>query len=567
VRRRDALKALGLAAGSIALSPRGFALGADDPIRDLSVTIRLGGSELVFPAKAGKDLGDFKASRFVQRCVRVDHEGSPLTVFFRPDRDSDRMEVVVELGRMWGEANNKADHFGAYRAIIHRGAKEIAAIDVPRHWWFSRWRWQSAPRPIIRSPGELISARLMLPYDSSAASFAETPTASESSPTLYRRPMDTAGVVVAVGGTGERHDIGPVTEYQAHFLVTGSKESLAALRAQAEAAASMPMHIRDENTSAPVDFLQYPGLDWYYTGTGEPWVKGNEAIRGPDGKKTGEWTLNAAHDPALNYLPYLLTDDPYHLEELQFQGNQTLGYSSYHRSETGLQLVYPGETRAFAWSMRTMFQLAKVTPEATPAWLLPRAHWRRIVADNLKWFTAHYVDNPSPVCSVFHAGTRIDSIAAWQEDFLALCLGWGVHLGFEEWRKAYRWKLQSSLDRSNGTSGWPPQWCCPYYFYAAKAEPEDMLYSERSPPDIWFKSWAEAWKAYQADEENEVREPFSNKWSWAQPNSPHYLIYLRGVLAFATHLGVEEARGPFEFVDRMAKGERFMLYKWAIAPK
>ena len=558
MRRRDVLKNLGLAAGSLALAPRAFA--ADD---DLSVTIKLNGKDLLFAASAGKDLGDYKTARFTQRCIRVDHPGSPLTVFFRPDRDSERVEIVVELGRMWGKANADAKHLGAYRAIIRKGARELAAVDVPRHWWFSRWRWQSAPRPIVRSAADLIKAKLIPPYAGSAASFAEA--AHQSTPAVYRHPMDTGGLQTSVGAAGERLELGPITEYQGDYLVTGSDAALDALRAQAEAAASMPMHMRDENTHAPVDFFQYPNADWYYEPHGKPWVKGPEAIRDAEGKVTCEWSLDSSHDPALNYVPFLLTGDPFHLEELQFQGNQTLGYTSYHRGENGLQLVYPGETRSFGWSMRTMFQLAAVTPEQTPQWLKPRAYWKRIVNDNLKWFTKHFVDNPLPPCSVFSVGTRIDEVAAWQEDMVALCLGWGVLLGFEDWRKAFRWKLNSTLARTNGKSGWPRQWCAPYYMSVAKGEPHSM-YADRSPPGIWLKSWKEAWDRFRADPENKVKEPFADSTSWAQENSPDYLIYTRGVLALATHLGVTEAREPYAFVDNMVGGVKYMNYKWAVAP-
>jgi hypothetical protein len=558
MRRRDLLKSAGIAVGALALGPPAR---ADE---DLSVTIKLDGKDHVFSMAAGKDLGDYKSARFTQRCIRTDIPGSPLTVFFRPDRGSDRIEIVVELGRMWGKANDEAKHLGAYRTIIRKGGRELATVNVPRHWWFSRWRWQSEPRPVVRTGADLIKAKLLPPYAASAAAHAEP--ASQSKPATYDLPMDTGGLQTAVGAAGERLELGPLTEFQADFIVTGSNDALKALRAQAEAAGSMPMHVRDENTGAPVDFFKYPKLDWYFNEAGTPWVRGPEAIRDANGEVTCEWGLDSPHDPALNYVPFLLTGDPYHLEALQFQGNQTLGWTGYHRAENGLQIVYPGETRSFAWSMRTMFQLAKVTPETTPQWLLPRAHWKRIVDDNLKWFTKHYVDNPAPPYAVFGAGTIIDSVAAWQEDFVAFCLGWGVHMGFEDWRHAFRWKLKSTLARTDGKSGWPRQWCSPYYFDIAKSEPKNSMYADRSPPGIWMKSWKEAWEDFRADPENKVTEPFPGGASWAQHNSPDYLIYTRGVLALATHLGVAEAREPYDFVDRMADGKKYMNYKWAVAP-
>ena len=559
MQRRDVLKGIGTAA--VALSTPASVFGASD---ELSVVIQQDGKSLTFSAATGVDLGDFVGPQFTQRCIRVDRPDTPLSVFFRPDRGSDRLEVVVELGRMWGKPNENAQHMGAYRAIIRRGERTVATVDVPRHWWFARWRWQSAPRPIVRKPVELIKSGQLLPYAEEAAAFAKP--AHQSDPTIYERPMDTGGLQTGVGAAGERNDIGPVTEYQADYIVSGRSEALTVLRAQAEAAASMPMHVRDERTGAPVDFFQYPDLDWYQTKAGEPWVKGSEAIRSPEGKLLCEWNLDSAHDPALNYLPFLLTGDPYHLEELQFQCNRNLGWTGYHRSENKLQLVYPGETRSFAWSIRTLFQVAACTPASTPKWLKPRAYWKRMLDDNFKWYTKHYVDNPAPPCSIFSAGPRVDSIAAWIEEFTACSLGWGVLLGFEDWRRVFNWKVKSTLARTNGKSGWPRQWCVPYYFPIAKGEPQSM-YTERSPADIWFKSWKESWEAFRADPENKVTEPFPDKTSWAQHNSPDYLVYTRGVLALATHLDVKDALEPLNFVDNMVKGEGYMHYKWSIAPK
>lgn len=558
MRRRDVLTGMGVVAGTVTLLPRTWAADSD-----LSVVITLDGKDHLYAASAGQDLGDYKTSHFVQRCIRTDLAGSPLTVFFRPDRDSDRIEVVVELGRMWGKANGDAKHLGGYRAVIRKSERELVTVNVPRHWWFSRWRWQSKPRPIVKSPAELIAARLLPPYAASAASLAEP--ASQSQPPVYAHPMDTGGLQTSVGAGGERNELGPITEFQGDYLITGSSTALQALRAQAEAAASMPMHLRDENTHAPVDVFQHPDVNWYYQPYGKQWVKGPDAIRDADGKVTCEWGLDAAHDPALNYIPFLLTEDPFHLEELQFQANQTLGFTSYHRGENNLQIVYPGETRSFAWSMRTMFQLAKVTPEVTPTWLKPRAHWKRIVADNLTWFTKHYVENPSPACAVFAAGPRIDEVAGWQEDFVTFCLGWGVLLGFDEWRRAFSWKLKATLARTNGKSGWPRQWPSPYYMTLAKADPHSM-YTDRSPAGIWLTSWAQAWDVFKADPQNKVEEPFPDTTTWAQHNAPDFLIYTRGVLALAAHLGVAEAREPYAFVDNMVKGARYMKHKWAVAP-
>ena len=559
MRRRDLLTGLGLSAVALTSARSLRAAGVQaSPDSDLSAVVTInGGKSLEYRAASGQDLGDFHGQNFVQRCIRVMRPDSPLTVFFRPDRTSDRVEVVFELGRIWGAANRAAADLGAYRAEIKRGNETLAAIDVPKHWWFSRWRWQSSPRPVIATPEQLIGAKLLPPYSRQVGKMAS---AIDVGVIAYRGPMDNAGVVEYAPMTGERPDIGPVTECQATYL-TGNAAALTAVLAQGEAAGSMPMHVRDEHTGAPVDFFQYPKISWYYVPQGDLWIKGPDSILDAKGVRTCPWSLSTSHDPALNYVPYLLTGDPYFLEELQFQGNQLLGITNYNRGR--LQVLIPGETRSFAWSIRTIFQLARVTPNVTPKWLKPRAYWKHILDDNHTFFTEIYVDSKARSSTVFHAATNLTSIAAWQEDFLAFVLGWGVWMGFAEWRPAYLWKLQATLARTNGKSGWPRQWCSPYYYQLGAKVPE-VDNPANAPPNVWFGNWSEAWSAYKTRPDNHVPAKFSDDINWQEPISGDYLIYTRGVLALATDLGVADAVEPFQFVDNMVRLKGYMTHRWAV---
>jgi hypothetical protein len=559
MRRRDLLTGFGIS--TLALTPLRSALGAavqQSTGVDLSATVTINGKQLEYRAASGQDLGDFQGQNFVQRCIRVMRPDSPLTIYFRPDRTSDRVEVIFELGRIWGAANRAAAHLGPYSVEIKRAGNIIASIDVPFHWWFSRWRWQSTPRPVVRAPQELMNARLIMPYSTEIARMAG---AVNSTGVTYRRPMDIAGIMVDMGSTGERPEIGPTTEYQATYLTTLDPSALSASLAQAEAAGSIPIHIRDENTGAPVNFYQYPKISWYYIPQGNTWIKTNGDSR--DGLKC-PWRSSDAHDPALSYVPYLLTGDPYFLETLQFQGNQALGWTNYHRG-SGLQVVDPGQTRGEAWSLRTIFQLAKVSPDAPPKWLLPRAYWKHVLDDNRTYFTRTYINQTARASTVFHAATKLSAIAGWQEDFLACMLGWGVLMGFDEWRPAFLWKLQATLARTNGKSGWPRQFCSPYYYLIAKDLHDPVTEASGISPDVWFKDWAEAWKVFRSDPNNKVAEPFTDDVSWQEGGmTPDYLIYTRGVLALAAALGVAEAKEPHQFVNGMTVRRNYMTYRWAI---
>src|SRR5213593_1246608 len=116
-------------------------------LANLGVEIALPDGRHAFAARSGGDLGDYSGPGFVQRNVAVRDPKIPFTVFFRPDRDGGRVEVVFE----WGDPfNSNPRHLPGYVARIVEDGKTLATVKVPVHYWMSRWRWQSAPRPIIR---------------------------------------------------------------------------------------------------------------------------------------------------------------------------------------------------------------------------------------------------------------------------------------------------------------------------------------------------------------------------------------------------------------------------------
>src|SRR4051812_10506063 len=213
----------------------------------LSAVVTLNGQTFTYNESSGRDLGNFVSDigGFTQRCIRCDVAGSPLTVFFRPDANSDRAEVVFELGRVFG---GSAANLGAYSVSIYRGGVLLVTVAVPSHYWFSRWRWQSSPRPIVGNIAQLISQNLLPPYNPVSGGATTTTATSTSSlsciydavlkrkvcstttsltpVTVTSTPTDLISNVVAytvmglanvtpyMPQTGERDDIGLVTESQ-----------------------------------------------------------------------------------------------------------------------------------------------------------------------------------------------------------------------------------------------------------------------------------------------------------------------------------------------------------------
>ena len=646
----DRRKALTLGAVSVAAMSFGKAHAANTtPLR---AVITMNGQTYDYREEQGADLGDFVSgfANFTQRCVRATVSGSPITVFFRPDRTSDRTEVVFELGKLFSGTPANLD---AYSVVISRGADTLATIEVPTHYWFSRWRWQSAARPVVTSPSNLIAWDLLPPLartaatgaiaqllssatnvgktasasaaatvtatnvaattatnvaaatpssntssstvpmtgaiaaaiaagkgyytmDSSgsmtyhppgetAAGVTPTPSATATTPAATTAPsavstpsagsgqvytlMSLAGVTAYMPQTGERDDIGLVTAPQGKFLVTDDPASLQTLLAQAEAAGTAPWHMRDENTGAPINFNTYPKASWYPDGNvGSPQI----------GRTTNPVTVDSAHMPALAYVPYVLTGDPYFLEELQFQATWDWGAlpPSYRPSIP--------QARQFAWSLRNLSQAARITPAQVPSWLLPGAYWANQLEVVREFFEANYVNGTRAEKSIFRTCTPVDSsndngptepggtwCDPWEDEFVASVLGWVVAMGFKNWQDAFDWKIGSTIARTNGTSGWVRAWATPYRMI--------LRYTAAS---AFAANWGEAF----AITKDIQKLTYTDANTWASADMT-YLTYSRGSLVYAMRYGTPGATACYAWANSQIVNKKWATDdKWLFAP-
>lgn len=562
---------VGLGAGAFA-GARVLAGPAIAP-SDLKVVVTLRGRQYVYDGATGEDMGNYVGEFVQQRCFRVMHPELPLTVFLRPDVASDRLEVVVELGRMWipSDSPSMAHITDPYTVEIARGQKSVAKIEVPFHWWWARWRWQSAPRPIVRKPSTLIATSLLPPY----GEMPEYAGQSRMRGAVYEKPMDQAGLASDWSTTGERSEIGPITEAQAEYVITGSSSSLQSLLAQAEACASAPIHWRDERTGAFINFQQYPTAS-ANEHDGRPAIPRPPAPRTPDDKQDRRFfRADTAHAGALAYVPFLLTDDPYYLEELQALGELGIGEAAWFRKLYKLPgLAQPDQTRAFAWSMRSLFQLGVVSPEKPPRWLLPKSYWRKNVADS-RAFMQLYMDSPARIHRYFRCFTNIEGAPTWMSHFVSFILAWGVMLGYREWQDAYRWQIAGPMAQCNGKSGWSRQWPVPLRWYPLKTfekykESPSMLFKDTSVDAETCRDWSDAWNFFKTQQKID-----DSGWDghsiMAPMQSPSYLQYLMGSLRMASHLGIPDAvesAAWFEKVLPSTAGYKHIseFKKWAILP-
>jgi hypothetical protein len=122
---------------------------------------------LIYDIANGTDMGSYVSptAGFTQRCIRVRHASlANFFIDFRPDVSGGRIEVLPWNGETLGTVTSKYfRNLPAYTLVVKlNGVAQSEAYrgtssSIPYHYWATRWRWQSALRPIIRTASQVFS--------------------------------------------------------------------------------------------------------------------------------------------------------------------------------------------------------------------------------------------------------------------------------------------------------------------------------------------------------------------------------------------------------------------------
>ena len=537
-------------------------------IRDLAVTLDFGsGSVATFSGAASVDQGDFIGEFVRQKSYLATDVNFPdWRVYFRVDAEASgrqilapvagwRDEVIVEYGR---STHGVAAHrTSPYTATITKQGVTVATRAVPQHWWYARWRYQSSVRPVVRPPATL-KARGWIPNFGTQGLFGLPPNTNSISwggPMSAPRDAVLGAFSNAMGAAGDNPQIGFLTEYAADYVINGSPASLTSLRTEGEWCGNWCIHVRDDATGAVLDVrngkLRYKGDGGTI----------NSAPRVDPSANPSFVDVEGSHFYPCANLPWLLTDDPFILEELQFGCNWQILFDAYHRTGQGLEgLDYPGQTRQFAWGLRDLFQLAASCPASVPTWLRPRSYWQSCIDDN-KEFALRYVNSPARIQARFRTWTRSDMNGAWQSAWLNAVVGMSVRQGFSDWKTVFEWGIDLHIQQSNGTSGWSRQWPVPYYFVPNRVGyGQPSLYFSDTAPDVTTcTSWADLWAYYcsGSDGHSDTSGHTINTAGWDghtlmqqyYHSGPSYLLHLRAALAVAVTQGIGSAQSCYDYIQ------------------
>jgi hypothetical protein len=367
-----------------------------------------------------------------------------------------KARVDVTLENAW--AFQAAPRNETYDARVLVGGKEVYAKPGLVHYNQARWRktfwWGEVPAVHIRhDTSYLIASRALPNYDRSVRiperALADLKAAWNGPKT---EPMGIGLAVPYMPTTGGRNDIGLLPGWGALYLLSMDKRAKEVTLGTADLAGSWSMHYRDRRTGKPVSLIDYPYMsviaresDTVNPKTGKP-----ESFP-PCAKGACEtpYKADVPHQPSLAYLPYLVTGDFYHLEELEFWAMYDVFSSNPGYRENNKGLFKQDQVRGQAWGLRTLGDAAYIVPDGDPL----KPHFRRVLASNLDWYNATYTDNPGANKLGFIAnGHALDykdhtGLAPWQDDFFTSAIGHLADLGFDGAARLLTWKAKFAILR------------------------------------------------------------------------------------------------------------------------
>jgi hypothetical protein len=217
---------------------------------------------------------------------------------------------------------------------------------------------------------------------------------------------------------GGRWDIAPLPGWTVRYLISQDIRAKTGTLGTSEQGGSWSVHYRDENTDLPISLDTYPNM----TIAGSPlWF--------PGGEPSSPYEPDMSHQPSISYVPYLVSGDYFHLEELQFWANWNLFYGPAQRHCYSQGLVSWDQIRGQAWGLRTLGDAAYITPDDHPL----KSYFLDKLSNNISYYNTTWL-NWNPLGYITNQSwLGLDKwISTWMDDFLTWSFGHLVSLGFTE---------------------------------------------------------------------------------------------------------------------------------------
>jgi len=343
-----------------------------------------------------------------------------------------RVDVVIENGWTFIAGPTSFN----YTADISVGGASVYNRTLTHYHhtrWHRRFWWGSDPQLYVKADKDYLQSTGAVPrYPNLQPSAAYLNSMPQDSV-----PMENGDLTQNFPDTGAQDQIGPLPRWTTAYVLTTDERAFKAMLANDDSAASYSVHYRDETTGKPTSIADYPQLTTQF-----------DDLPAPGGGNPN--TADAAHQPSIAFVSYLMTGDYFYLEELQF-------WTSFNHLEAnplppygyrnGAQGVFRVQVRGQAWSIRNLAQAAYATPDTHRY----KAELVSSVGFNLSTNEALYPDNASAnKLGALQSYDGFDQFAPWMDDFYTWTMGYLVDLGFNA-NKMRSWKAKFPVGRMGTT--------------------------------------------------------------------------------------------------------------------
>jgi hypothetical protein len=281
----------------------------------------------------------------------------------------------------------------------------------------------------------------------------------------FGSPYAQNGVTPYMPSTGGRADIGYTTMWNTIWLLTQDERAALVGLAQSDTSGAVP---------------------WNYKLTNGRWLTTSDSSSiwtddrgGPHGYTDGIaniadssiWGVDAAHQPNLNYVPYIMTGSRWYLDRLNAQAAAGIASSwpgARCRPTCGAHtddIVLNGsdQIRAEAWSMREIQEAAFVGKSGS----FEHVYFNQVVIDNWNYVQsqeAALATAGGQVYGYIGLGSYGEStvIPEWMEDYLTGVAVLGAQMGFPGALQFINWQKDSWLAGRFVGSGMNPYDGCNY---------------------------------------------------------------------------------------------------------
>ena len=231
----------------------------------------------------------------------------------------------------------------------------------------------------------------------------------------------------------------------------------------ADAAGSVPWHFYDPTTGNDLSVFQYPQL--WTDGRGGNGAPGGLTQQVASSTLTG-WTFDAAHEPDLSYVAYMLTGDQYYLDQLNAQANASIlsvwpgsrGPSTPYDiivDNGGTLAPWGGQqVRGKAWGLREIDEAAYANPDGSAE----KVYFTQVSNDNWSWLVSQL---PTWTAAQGEAYGQIKgtygnngSMAPWQQDYFASTTIAAAEQGNQNAKTVLQWEANFLVGRFLPHTGW-----------------------------------------------------------------------------------------------------------------